>query len=122
LANEYLVASGFVQKFGDKDAVTTREANGKTVRNVTIKAVGSQKLIQVTFWPELAGVELGEGYFVAVEGKYSTSGDQNQFHNISAYRAVSIPSGPRLEEHEVVNQGGDSQAAAASSDDGPPPF
>jgi len=119
----YLVASGFVQKFGDKPAVTEREVNGSTVRDVVIKAVGSQKLIRITVWPELSGVELGEGYFVAVEGAYTTSGDQGQFHNISALRCFTAPGGVRA-EREVVNKpaDNDSSSSSATAGDDPPPF
>jgi hypothetical protein len=109
----YLVAAGFIQKFPNKDAVSVREANGQKVRDITIKAVGSQKLIRVTVWPEFESVDLGEGYYVAVEGKYSASGDNGQFHNISAARIFAAPSGKKA-EREVVNQGGGSNGGSSN--------
>lgn len=99
---KYLYADGFIQKFGDKPAVNVREANGQTVRDVTIKS-NKEMLIRITLWPELDDVELGEGYWLAVEGAYSSSGDNNQFHNISAKYAVSL-SGKSSKEREVVNR------------------
>lgn len=118
---QYLVAAGFVQKFGEKEAVVSKDVNGKAVREFVIKAVGSQKLIRITLWPELAGIEVGEGYYVAVEGAFTQSGDNNQFYNISALRAFSASGGTRVEREVVNQQPADAPAAAPASDD-PPPF
>lgn len=102
MADTYLVAAGFVQKFKDKPAVSERDVNGQTVRDITIKTV-SQKLVRITIWPELLAPEIKEGYWVACEGKYSASGDNNQFHNVSAYRMV-VQAGAGRTERDVVNQ------------------
>lgn len=99
---KYLYADGFIQKFGEKPAVTEREANGQTVRDCTIKIAGD-KLIRLTIWPEFAEVKLGPGYLVFCEGAYSASGDNNQFHNISVTNIVTVP-GAKRTEREVVNQ------------------
>jgi hypothetical protein len=115
---KYLFADGFVQKFGDKPAVVEREANGQTVRSCTIKIAGD-KLIQLTLWPEFAEVKLGAGYYVACEGAYSASGDNNQFHNISVTNIITAPGAKRI-EREVVNQpesSGDGESSSPSQTD-----
>lgn len=114
----YLTAAGFVQKFPNKDAVNHREANGTKVRDFTIKAVGSQKLIRVSVFAELAAGDITDGDYIAVEGPYSASGDNGQYHNITAAR-IFVGKGARKGEREVVNQNQGSQSAAGSEDSNP---
>lgn len=109
---KYLYADGFIQKFGDKPAVTERDANGQTVRDCTIKIAGD-KLVRLTIWPEFSEVKLGAGYLVFCEGAFSASGDNNQFLNISVTNIVTVP-GAKKAEREVVNQP-ETAAADASS-------
>lgn len=101
----YLTAVGFVQKFGDKPAVATREVSGQTVRDVTIKAAGSQKLVKVTLWPEHAGVSVDENTVLFVDGKYTRSQGQDgrEYHNLSASK-VAVLAVAQKAEREVVNQ------------------
>lgn len=115
MSDEYPGVAGFVQKFGDKPAVTERDANGQKVRGFTIKAFGSQKLVSVTVWPEFAAVKIGAGDVVFAEGKFKTSGDNNQFLNLSASKLAVIPGAVRVEA-EVVNA---APASSATSDDSP---
>lgn len=112
----YAVAYGPIQKFPDRDAVEIADVNGQTVRKVTIKAVGSQKLIRVTVWPEHADVPLGQGYWVSAEGKFDISeGKQGQtFLSLSASNLKVDPPASK-EEREVVNQ----RPTASADEDAP---
>lgn len=114
----YLVAAGIVQKFPDKPAVAERDVNGQAVRDITIKTV-SQKLVRITVWPEFASLVLGEGYFVFAEGEYKASGDNNQFHNVSAFRIGAFPCAVKA-DREVVNQPEPSEPAAENSGEDSP--
>lgn len=101
----YAAADGFVQ-FDPR----TREANGQTVRDVTIKQFGSQKLIYITVWPEFDDTEINKGDFVAVDGLYSSrvkqtdDGSPKEYINISAGSLVVVP-GARKAERTVVSAG-----------------
>ena len=112
---QYVTAIGMVQKFGkDKPAVTQREASGQTVYGFTIKT-GTQQLIGVTLWPELAHIagHLTEGCGVFVEGAYSASENNGRtFHNISASRIAVVPAVAR-QERDVVNPAPAAAATAA---------
>lgn len=111
--NTYLVAAGFVQTFPGKPTVNQRDVSGQQVRDISIKTV-SQKLVRITIWPELNAPDINDGDWVACEGKYSASGDNNQYHNVSAYRIVVTPSTKRT-EREVVNQAPAAAQAQAAS-------
>lgn len=115
--SEYAVAMGFVQ-FDPKD----KEVNGQAVRDITIKAAGSQKLIGITLWPEYAGVEVKKGDFVAVDGKFSSSlgqkkstGETVEYISISPYALVVTPQAEKAERKVV-------QKAAAPAADSEPLF
>lgn len=113
--SKYVVVFGRVQKFGDKPAITEREVNGDKVRSFTIKTSPKQQLVSCSLWGNAHGdVVLGEGDFVAIEGKYSLStGNQGQeFHNISITDIGVIPAAPK-KAREVVNR----QAAADDTSD-----
>lgn len=115
---KFLGAGGFIQKFGDKEAVNTRDVNGQTVRDFTIKVFGSQKLVRITVWPEFKNVEINEGSVVFVDGKFRQSEGQNGrvFYSIDAKDLVVIPGSPR-EDREVVNQPTSSSQSAGAQDD-----
>lgn len=120
---KFLGAGGFIQKFGDKDAITTRDVNGQTVRDFTIKVFGSQKLVRITVWPEFKDVEITPGSVVFVDGKFRQSEGQNGrvFYSIDAKDLVVIPGSPRA-DREVVNQPtttSNDQSASAQDDDIP---
>lgn len=120
----YLFACGFIQKFGEKVAINVREANNQQVRDFTIKIAGD-KLLRVTLWPEFAHAVLSDSSFVAVEGKFTQSGDQQQFLNISADKLhVDGVTYQKNDTREVVNQQPAAEQesvvpAAASSDSAP---
>lgn len=112
---EYASAAGFVQF-----DVNDKEANGQDIREFTIRAVGTQKLVKVTLWPEFAHVPVEKGYFVAVDGKFTQSlgqapdGSPREYLNLSASNIVSIP-GEERAEREVVKKG----ASKAKTSDEP---
>lgn len=119
-SNTYLVVSGFVQKFPDKDAVVTKDANGQKVREFTVKAVGSQKLVRISVWPEFAAQEIKDGDFVNAEGKFSQSEGSGgtMFFNLSASKLTVTPGAVRA-DREVVNQKPSETSTATQSDDIP---
>ena len=110
----YAGAAGFVQ-FDPN----VKEANGQTIREVTIKAVGSQKLIKITLWPEWDAVAVAKGDFVAADGKFSQNlgqapdGSPREYLGISASSLVVIP-GAQKAERQVVQSSGGASAAASS--------
>lgn len=106
MASDYVVAAGIVQQFKDKPAVTEREVSSQTVREFTIKAVGSQKLIKVTLFPEFADVAIEKGTGVFVDGKYTvnTQGERT-YYNLTATSIAVVPPVKKA-QREVVNQGG----------------
>lgn len=116
----YPVFSGLIQQFGDNPAVVTRDANGQSVRDVTIKAVGSQKLIRLTVWPEYAGVEFGKGYKMEGEGALTVSEgkDGKTYYNISVSTLLPPIAPLPKADKQVVN----ATAAAAGSEDEDAPF
>lgn len=112
--NVYLVAAGFVQKFPNKDAVVERDVNGGKVRDFTIKALGTQKLVRISvFLSDFPTFSVEDGDAVMAEGKYSASGDQGQFHNITAYKLAVNGVAIKKNAREVVNQGGGQQQQAS---------
>lgn len=107
---QYAGAGGIVQ-FDPR----TREVNGKTVTDVTIRAFGSQKLIQVTIWPEFQLAQpVKKGDFIAADGTFEAGtyqaqdGSPRESLQISPYSLVHLPSVPKA-EREVV------QAAAVTA-------
>ena len=110
---EYGSAAGFIQF-----PVNEKEVNGQDIREFVIRAVGSQKMIKITLWPEWEDVVVDEGDFVAVDGKYEVSlgqgrdGSQREFVQITPYKIVVTKGETRKEnERKVV------QKAARSTDE-----
>jgi hypothetical protein len=115
LADTYAVVAGFIQDFGNPDkAVTERDVNGKQVRDVTVRALGSQKNVRITVWPELKDVEISAGDFIVAEGKFTTNlgqaadGSPREYLNLSASRLVRLP-GAVAAPREVVTSGASSK-------------
>lgn len=100
---DYATAMGFVQF----DPVS-REANGQTVVDYTIKSPGPEgNLVRVTVWPELQGDTISKGDFLAVDGKltissYEKDGERRQSIQISA-KSLAVLSGRQQADREVVN-------------------
>lgn len=84
--DEYVTIAGLIQ-FDPKQRTTK---DGKDVRDIAVRAIGNNKLVNVTVWPEKANIPLVKGDFVVVDGKFSTStwqnknGEQQTSYNISA--------------------------------------
>ena len=97
----YVTAIGTIQQFGaDKPVCVAQDVNGQTVQKFTIRT-GSQVLLSITLWEELAHIAsaLRKGQGVMVEGSYTESQGQNGqvFRNISASTLVVIPTVQRVE-------------------------
>lgn len=104
---EYVGASGFVQ-FDPN----TRDANGQSVTDVTIKTPGSDGvLVRISLWPEFAeaAAQIEKGDFVAVDGKlnigeYTKDGEKRTSVQINASQLAFVK-GVQRAEREVVNEG-----------------
>ena len=83
--SEYITVAGLVQ-FDPR----TRQAGDKTVRDVVIRAIGSNQNFSITVWPEKANVVINKGDFLVVDGKHTQSAGQNKegaqvtYNNMSA--------------------------------------
>ena len=83
--SEYITVAGLVQ-FDPR----TRQAGDKTVREVVIRAIGSNQNFSITVWPEKANVVINKGDFLVVDGKHTQSAGQNKegaqvtYNNMSA--------------------------------------
>ena len=83
--SDYITVAGLVQ-FDPR----TRTAGDKQVRDVVIRAIGSNKNFSITVWPEKADVPISKGDFLVVDGKHSQSvgqnkdGEQVTYNNMSA--------------------------------------
>ena len=83
--SEYITVAGLVQ-FDPR----TRQAGDKTVRDVVIRAIGSNQNFSITVWPEKADVTINKGDFIVVDGKHTQSVGQNKegasvtYNNMSA--------------------------------------
>lgn len=109
--SEYVTIAGIVQ-FDPR----TRKAGDKEVRDVLVRAIGSNKNFSVTVWPEKSHININKGDFLVADGKYTSSvgqnkqGEQVTYHNLSATTIIRLPG----------EDGGTASApvAAAASSDG----
>jgi hypothetical protein len=113
---QYAGASGHVQ-FDPKQ----REVNGKQVIDLVIRAHGSQKLVDVTIWPEFQlTAPIKKGDFISVDGSFTTrtwqaqDGSTREGSQISPTSLVHIPSVARA-EREVVQSGAATGAVVQSA-------
>ena len=101
--SEYRTAAGFIQ-FDPRQ----RPAGGKQVRNVTIRAIGSQNYVDITVWPEHDDVALEKGMFIVADGKFSTNAGQDKdgnprtYYNLSATNIAVLSPAPKR-AREVVS-------------------
>jgi len=88
---EYVTVAGLIQ-FDPRD----RTANNTPVRDIAIRAIGSNKIINVTVWPENAHIPLAKGDFVVADGKFTVrsyqaaSGEQKTGYNVSANTLIKL--------------------------------
>lgn len=111
---EFKAAGGFIQF-----PVEERDVNGQTVRDVTIRSLGSEgAYIRITVWPELADVELEEGDLIFVDGPFeartgqSKSGEERVYLNMSAKSLVVLNPAERTERGTTKKASGDKKARA----------
>jgi hypothetical protein len=103
---DYKSVAGFIQ-FDPEE----REVNGQTIRDVTIRALGSEcPYIKVTVWEEFADIELERGQFLAVDGAFEArvapnkAGVQTTYLNISAKSIVVLEPVARGEASVVTKK------------------
>lgn len=118
MASDYMDFVGTIQ-FDPE----TKDANGKKLRNVTIKSPSTQAMVRLTIWENFGHVKLSVGDFVAGTGKYSKNEATKQdgtpvtYHNISVSRLCVLACEMPTRDEQVVNSGG-----AAKSVDEDCPF
>jgi len=89
--SEYVTIAGIVQ-FDPR----VRQVAGKEVRDVLVRAIGSNKNFSVTVWPEKANIPINKGDFFVADGKYTSSvgqnkqGEQVTYHNLSATTIIRL--------------------------------
>jgi single-stranded DNA-binding protein len=95
-----------------------------SVTDITIRAAGSQKNVQVTIWPEFQlAAPIKKGDFVAVDGSFESrtyqaqDGSSREAHSISPVSLAVTPSVPRAER--TVVQSGTTGAGAGQSSRAP---
>jgi hypothetical protein len=110
--NGYAVVAGFVQYEPE-----TREVNGDTVRDIKLRAVGSQKIVRVTVWSKHAAVPLEKGDFIVAEGPWRSwtgqdrEGTPRTYYEVDASTLVRIQASQR--ERRVLTGGSPAPAAAS---------
>ena len=114
--SEYITVAGIVQ-FDPR----TRQANGKEVRDVAIRSLANNKMINITLWPEKANIKVSKGDFIVADGKYTQSmgqnknGEQVTYHNLSATVFHNVLAGAMPEQ----NAGTGAASSADTADDFP---
>jgi hypothetical protein len=113
--SEYITVAGIVQ-FDPR----TRTAAGKEVRDVAIRSLANNKMINITLWPEMQAQPANKGDFIVADGKYTQSmgqnkeGEQVTYHNLSAttfHNITSTDAAPKTAVKEA--------ASATTGDDFP---
>ena len=110
--SEYITVAGIVQ-FDPRQ----RQAGDKQVRDVVVRAIGSNKNFSITIWPEKGNVVISKGDFLIADGKYSSSvgqnkaGEQVTYHNLSANTIICIAG-------DAASAPASKPAAAAPADTG----
>ena len=112
--SEYITVAGIVQ-FDPR----TRQAAGQNVRDVLIRAIGSNKNFSITVWPDKDSITINKGDFLVVDGKHSQSAGQNKdgeqvtYNNLSASALIRIAGDATAPAPKVA------AAPAATGDDFP---
>lgn len=110
---QYAGVAGIVQ-FDPK----TREANGKTVTDIAVRAAGSQKLVNITVWPEYqlaAPIKKGDG--IIADGSFeqrtyqAQDGSTRESLQLNPMSLVVIPCVPKA-DREVVQAPGSTSSSA----------
>ena len=112
--SEYITVAGIVQ-FDPRQ----RQAGDKQVRDIVIRAIGSNKNFSITLWPEKANIPISKGDFLVCDGKHSQSAGQNKdgeqvtYNNLSASALIRIAGDATAPAPKVA------AAPAATGDDFP---
>jgi hypothetical protein len=104
--SEYITVAGIVQ-FDPRQ----RQAGDKQVRDVVIRAIGSNKNFSITLWPEKANIPIAKGDFLVCDGKHSQSVGQNKAGEQVTYNNLSATT--------VIRLAGDTSEAVAPSASAP---
>lgn len=92
--SDYITVAGIIQ-FDPRD----RQAGGKDVRDVAVRAIGNNKMVNITVWPENEHIPLAKGDFIVADGKFSSTPGQNKqgeavtYNNLSATVIHNLTSG-----------------------------
>jgi hypothetical protein len=110
--SDYITVAGLVQ-FDPR----TRTAGDKQVRDVVIRAIGSNKNFSITVWPEKADVPISKGDFLVVDGKHSQSVRQNKDGEQVTYNNMSATTLFRLAGQGTTEAAPTATAAPAATGD-----
>lgn len=111
---QYAGVTGIVQ-FDPRE----REANGKSVVDIAVRAAGSQKLVNITIWPEYqlaAPIKKGDG--IIADGSFETrvyqasDGSQKESLQLSPTSLVVIPQVPKADREVVQASSGSTSGSA----------
>lgn len=95
---EYVTVAGFVQ-FDPKERDLD---DGRQVRDVVIRAIGSQEQIRITLWDQFEEVEIDKGDFIVADGSVTTREvDGTVYYNVSASR-IYLGSPVEAKERETT--------------------
>lgn len=86
--SQYRTIAGVVQ-FPPREG----QAGGKDVRNIAVRTAGVKEQsirVSATLWPSHEHIEVGEGDFVVLEGKFSQNKGTNQQGDSVTYNNLSV--------------------------------
>lgn len=108
---EFKGAGGFVQF-----PVEERDVNGQTVRDVTIRALGSEgPYIRITVWPEFSHVDIEQGDLVFLDGPFearegqSKDGEKRVYLNMSTSGSLVVFKSEEKQERGTTRKSGGSK-------------
>lgn len=119
--SEYITVAGIIQ-FDPRE----RTAGGKDIRDVAVRSIGNNKLVNITVWPENEDVTLNKGDFIVADGKFTQSmgqnrnGEQQTYYNLSATVIHNLTGGaPAPASAKKTTKKAEAVAESSSSDEFP---
>lgn len=114
--SDYITVAGIIQ-FDPRE----RTAAGKDVRDVAVRALGNNKMVNITVWPENDDIPLSKGDFIVADGKFTSTPGQNKegeavtynnlsatvVHNLTGAAAVPAKKMAAKKEAAVASDAGD---------------
>jgi len=82
--SDYITVAGIIQ-FDPRE----RSAAGKDVRDVAVRAIGNNKMVNITVWPENDSIPLQKGDFIVADGKFTSTPGQNKEGEAVTYNNLS---------------------------------